>query len=219
MRIFTYTIAALLTLGCAASPLATEPGPLVPAAGPAGERARTPSESLANEQARHAEASSLCSMIREGVRVSVEDVHEGVALVFTTSGDVAELRERVRDLVEMHERHHPRGAPHAYAMSEGAMGSGTTGNGTQRGSTMRGGMMGGGAPMPQVMMATQARAEDVDRGMRLVLSPDDRAALAELRRGAHDHVARMNQGQCRLTPSASETPAATTPPHTQHHPQ
>lgn len=51
----------------------------------------------------------MCPMQVEGTTVRAEDVDGGVALVFTTTGDVAELRRRVAHMAEMHERRHGEG--------------------------------------------------------------------------------------------------------------
>ncbi len=45
-----------------------------------------------------------CPMKLEGVTVKMNEVEGGAALVFSTTGDVAELRRRVAHMAEMHEK-------------------------------------------------------------------------------------------------------------------
>lgn len=46
-----------------------------------------------------------------GTRVTAQDTQDGVAVVFTTSGDVAQLRERVHEMAAMHEHMMMRAVP------------------------------------------------------------------------------------------------------------
>jgi hypothetical protein len=41
-----------------------------------------------------------------------------------------------------------------------------------------------------------ARAEDIDAGARIVLTPRDPSQLAELRARVHEHAAQMASGHC-----------------------
>lgn len=47
-----------------------------------------------------------CPMIVEGATVRAEDTEDGAALVFTTTGDVTDLRNRVGRLAAMHNQMH-----------------------------------------------------------------------------------------------------------------
>jgi hypothetical protein len=98
-------------------------------------------------------------------------------MTFTTTGDVAQLRQRVHAMAEMHE----------HMMGGGMMGSG----GMMMGS---GGMMMGSGGM--MMVPSTARAEDADRGARIVLTPKDPSQLSELRSHVHAHAAQMASGHC-----------------------
>ena len=134
----------------------------------------------------------MCPMAVEGTSVTVEHVEGGAALVFTTTGDVADLRERVRGMAEMHARRH----------SEGMMG--------------HGGGHGGGMMMP----AAEASAEDVPSGARLVLRPADPADLDVLRERVGMHAERMGAGECPMMSAGSgpEAPAPEAEDHDAHHP-
>ncbi len=118
----------------------------------------------------------MCPMEVPGTQVSVADTQDGVAIAFTTSGDVAQLRQRVQGMAVRHEKKMSRG---------GMMGSGGMGSG---------GMMGSGHMMK--MVDSTAHAEDIDAGARIVLSPKDPAQLSELRDHVREHAARMAGGHC-----------------------
>ena len=46
------------------------------------------------------------------------------------------------------------------------------------------------------MVDSTARAEDIDGGTRIVLTPKDPAQLADLRAHAHEHAEQMAGGHC-----------------------
>lgn len=72
-----------------------------------------PTNSSASTSAREhdmAMTGDTCPMHVSGTTVVAADVEGGAALAFTThTGDVAELRESVRRMAEMHNRHHAAG--------------------------------------------------------------------------------------------------------------
>ena len=114
----------------------------------------------------------MCPMRVPGTQVSTTETPDGVAIVFTTSGDVAELRARARKMASMHE----------HMMSGG-------------GEMDSGGMMGSGKMM-MTMVPSKARAEDIDGGVRIVITPNDPAQLAALRDHVRRHVEQMKSGEC-----------------------
>jgi hypothetical protein len=125
----------------------------------------------ASEAHAHGEAAmgGTCPMDVPGTKVSVADTPDGVAITFTTTSDVAELRQRVHHVAEMHEHR-----------MQGGMGSGGMGSGH----------------MMMKMVPSTARAEDVDGGARIALTPNDPAQLADLRAHVHEHAAQMANGHC-----------------------
>lgn len=132
----------------------------------------------------HAETQGMvgmCPVEVPGTKVAVADTQDGVALTFTTTGDVAQLRQRVHHMADMHE----------HMMHGGMMGSGE--------------MMGsGGMGSDHMKMApSTARAEDTDGGARIVLTPNDPKQLPELRAHVHDHAAQMASGHCPMRPVGS----------------
>jgi hypothetical protein len=65
-----------------------------------------------------------CPMAVAGTTVRAEEVTGGSSLVFTTTGDVNELRRRVSTMAEMHDKHGAEGCP-MMKMHEGASDAGT----------------------------------------------------------------------------------------------
>ncbi len=60
-----------------------------------------------------------CPMAVAGTSVRAEEVAGGTAMVFTTTGDVAELRRRVTAMADMHNKKGAEGCP-MMTMHEGA---------------------------------------------------------------------------------------------------
>jgi len=129
----------------------------------------------------------MCPMAVAGTRLTVDDTEAGVAMVFTTTGDVADLRARVRRMAEMHAR------------MSGMMGGGMHGgmkDGGMHGGMKDGGMHGGKGGGMMGMVPSEANAVDIDGGARLELRPRDPNQLAELRAHARTHAQQMASGQC-----------------------
>lgn len=56
-------------------------------------------------------ADPSCPVVVAGTSVTVEDASNGAALVFVTTGDVAEVRRRAGELARMHNEHHAAMGP------------------------------------------------------------------------------------------------------------
>ena len=112
--------------------------------------------------------------------VSVSDTSGGVAVAFTTTGDVTELRRRVRHMAEMHSRHHA-----------GARMGGRRGAGAGEHPMGPGRMMG-----QQMMIASTSAFEEIEGGARIVLTPSDPSGLEALRAQVRAHAERMSRGEC-----------------------
>lgn len=121
------------------------------------------------------------------VQIVTAETPTGVALQFTTTGDVAGLRARVHRMAEKHNRMMGSGM----GMQGGMMGSG---GGMQGGMQGSGGMHGRGMMMR--MIPSRASVEDIPGGARLVLTPDDPSQLGALRDHARRMAAMMQQGRC-----------------------
>lgn len=124
--------------------------------------------------------------------VTSTDVDGGAALVFTTrTGDVAELRQRARDMAEMHNQR--LAARETRPGARGPGGRQHHGGGGGPGHA-GGGMMGGGMMMS--MPAATASVEDVENGARVVFRPEDPAQLESLREAVRTRAERMASGAC-----------------------
>lgn len=156
---------------------------------------QTPGHDMQGMHDGHAQAggehdmAAACPMDIPGTTARTEDVKGGVAIVFATStGDVVELQRRVAQMAEIHNQHH---AQHPATPEPGQPGAQA---GTQ----------------DQGMIAAQARAEDINRGARLVLTPQNPKQLKQVRQQIRQHAQEMaSSGQCSMMePGAStETPA------------
>jgi hypothetical protein len=209
-----FAIAALVFVGCASSQASREP----PARPPAEQApARGPMMGQQDMQA-------MCPMMVEGTTVRAEEVEGGAALVFTTTGDVADLRRRVARMTEMHNRHqshggmmggpegHPEGRGRGQRHEHGAPG--------ERGP--HGGGMMGGQGMMMAMIPADARVEEIEGGARVVLTPQNPAQLQALREQVRHRAERMTSGQCPMMSDRSTQPADPDPEdaseHRDHHP-
>lgn len=145
---------------------------------------------------------STCPVAIPGTSVSVEDTDTGAALVFVTTGDVAELRKRVAAMAAAHNEEHAKMGPLPTGAGDG--------EGGHHHHDMGAMDHGGGGAMVGVHSA--AAEQDIDGGARLVftVNPDDVGAM-------HDelemHAAHMAKGTCEMpamapaAPSAAETAA------------
>lgn len=115
---------------------------------------------------------AMCPMMvnMAETQIAASDTDDGIAIVFTTTGDVADLRARVRHMADMHNQ-----------MAGGMQGGGMQGSGMH-------------------MVPSRASVEDVPGGARLVLMPMDPSQLAALRQQARMHVEMMRKGQCPMMP-------------------
>jgi hypothetical protein len=121
-----------------------------------------------------------CPVLLPGTTVQAQDTKDGIAMTFTTTGEVAELRRRVRIMAE-----------HMNARSSGTAG-GMGMHGMMMGADGGMGMM-GGSMMGGTMPAMRAQVEDMDRGAQLKMTPVDAAKLTEMRDQMKRHAQMMNQ--------------------------
>ena len=151
----------------------------------------------------HHGMADMCPMQVAGTSVRTEDVEGGVAIAFSTTGDVAELRRRVAHMVEMHDRSAGGGRQHGMAM-HGHQGSAAPGHHHHGSPPAAGGQapgraMGGPGMSGPRMPAADARSEDVEGGARMVLTPRDPTELTALREHTRQMAERMATGECPMT--------------------
>lgn len=151
---------------------------------------------------------AACPMVVQGTAVTAADTEGGVALTFTTdSGDVADLRTRVRHMAEMYGMHQGQAGRMWHHMGGAGMGKGGSGmgSGDMMGSGSPAGddpaSAGGGAGMGHMagrgpMPAASYTTTDTEMGARLELQPTDKSQLEALREHVRWHQERLNSGEC-----------------------
>jgi hypothetical protein len=149
---------------------------------------------------QHEDMSETCPMKVAGTTAAAEEPDGAAALVFTTTGDVGELRRRVAKMAAMHGMH-----------EDGDMHS------DDKGGMHQGGMHKDGKMMK--MPAATATTEEIAGGMRVVLTPKDPAALAEVRAHAKMMAEKMQGGECPMMDKSDTPPADEGAEHDGHHPE
>lgn len=122
---------------------------------------------------------SACPSDLPNTTMTMSDTPDGIALTYTTTGDVSGVRGRAAamatriDALSGTAMHHMRG--------RGGYGPG-------HGMGLRTGML----------PASNARVEEISGGARIVLTPEDPAQLGDLRAHMRHHESMMGpgQGQC-----------------------
>jgi hypothetical protein len=201
-------VAITLALGgCASSRTSRQSSTTGPAAAATG----APQQPARHGAMMSREMAAMCPMAVEGTTARAEDVEGGAAMVFTTTGDVAELRRRVAHMAEMHNRHHGEEHERGMGMQSARPGSGA--GHAHGGAGRSGGMM-------MKMPPATARSEEVQGGARLVLVPRNPADLTMLREHVHAHAQQMASGKCPMMSPHGEGAEATTDrpgDHDSHH--
>lgn len=121
---------------------------------------------------------AACPMNVPGTKVTAVDTATGETLEFTTTGDVAALRSKVRQMADMHNQHHAAGGTHDGMMQGGMMGSGKG--------------MEGKVKVPP----SSATATDIENGASIALTPIAPADLQQLQTAVRTHAKHMEQDGC-----------------------
>ncbi len=124
-----------------------------------------------DEAARQQRTAEACPVSVEGAEVQSREVPNGVALVFTTEGDVDELRARVDRFAQLHNE-----------QSATPMPSGREERGEHA--------------MHHGMVPSRAEVEEIDRGAQIILTPRDPGQLSALRQDAERSAQQMSGGEC-----------------------
>jgi hypothetical protein len=162
-----------------------------------------------------------CPVAVAGTSVTVEDAPNGAALVFITTGDVAEVRRRVAAMASMHNEHHgamgplpdgsDAGGGHAGHDMSGHAGHDMAGGGAHAGHDMAGGgahaghdMAGGGAHAGHaggmIGVHTKAAASDVEGGAKLLFIANA-GDVAKLQSELRMHAQHLGAGTCGMAKS------------------
>lgn len=145
-----------------------------------------------------------CPVAVAGTSVTVEDTTDGAALVFITTGDVADVRRRVVAMASMHNEHHasmgalPDGQQSGDGHAGHSMGSGSGGHdmGGHAGHNMSSGEHAGHAG-GMIGVHSQAVTSDVEGGARIVFVADG-ADVGKLQGELRMHVQHFAAGTCRM---------------------
>jgi hypothetical protein len=164
----THTNKSLLLSLAAATSLACSHGGTAKKEGPSA--APPPGQAAAGEGM--GAMSGMCPMDVPGAQLSASDTPSGSALTFTTTSpdQVANLRQRVRAMAAMHDQHHATGA--------GGMADAHAG-------------MAEGMPPP-----SKTSVEDVEKGARVDVTPNDPADLQKLQSTVRAHAEQIQQHGC-----------------------
>ena len=137
-----------------------------------------------------------CPVAVPGTSVAVENATGGAALVFATTGDVAEVKRRAGEMARIHNEEHAKMGP----LPTGGEGSGHDHGAHQHGEASGGGSTGAhGGHKAAVMVQTHSHAqvEETDSGARVVfhVAPDQLNAIeSELRQ----HAQHLSSGRCSM---------------------
>ena len=174
-----------------------------------------------HDQMGHEGMAMECPTDVEGTTARTTQTKRGITIAFTTKGkdDVAEVRRRVQHLAEMHNQHHAQhqaqgaqGAERTVADQAGGQGAvvslqqnatqAQTGTG-QVGAPVQSGTGGQGQSAAanamgthDVLTMTQARAENMPRGARLVLTVKEPRQMERVREQLRIHAQNMAAGEC-----------------------
>ena len=139
-----------------------------------------------------------CPLLVTGTKVEAQDTPNGVALVFHTTSDVNAVRDRVRQMADMHNRMASGGGPPM--MGRGGLGAPDGGPRAMGMGMGRGAMMGGrgmGRGMGRhAMMASDAQVENTDDGAKLLFSAKSPADIAIVREHTRWRAEHMATGPC-----------------------
>lgn len=140
-----------------------------------------------------AAADPSCPVAVAGTSVTVEDAANGAALVFVTTGDVADVRRRVTELAKMHNDHHSSMGPlpdgnDAGGSHAGHDMSGHAGHDMKDHEGHAGGMIG---------VHSKASASDVEGGAK-ILFVAGAADLAKLQSELRMHAQHLGSGTCAM---------------------
>ncbi len=124
----------------------------------------------------------MCPMEVPGTSVAALSIEGGAALAFTTTGNVAELRQRVRRMSDVENQQQQRGEVGLLVSTSGRVLD----------------VVVLAEPGPTPLPQATAAVDDIANGARLVLQPTNPAQLAELREHTVLQAAKMARGQCPL---------------------
>jgi hypothetical protein len=155
-----------------------------------------PSPATSGGEAAEAEGrqrmSMACPVEVEGTTVQAENVEGGVSMVFLTTGDVGDMRERVRHFAALEEARSMRDASERDSTAaqrrsgQGEAASAKAASPTEEAEED------GAETAPRV----NSRVEDIEGGARMVLIPMDSSDLEAVRMHVEEQAQTMAGGRC-----------------------
>lgn len=137
-----------------------------------------------------------CPVAVPGTSVTVEDTDTGAALVFVTTGDVAELRRRVSELATMHNEQHGKMGPLPIGTETSAHDHGAHGGHAGHGEAANGGEHAGHAG-GMISVHSRAEASGIDGGARLTFVVSS-ADVGKIQEELRMHAQHMASGSCEM---------------------
>ncbi len=135
----------------------------------------------------------MCPMQVEGTTSQVVKLDNAVAMDFTTTGDVAELRQRVQKMAQKREKMHGEG--------------GMKGQQGEKGKMMKGQMTEEQKQMMQMMSDVTVETTQIDGGTRMSFTPKDATKTDSLFQMMQKHSQMMNEkGQCPMMQMMGDKP-------------
>src|SRR5688572_10718253 len=176
-------LAALAFAGCSS----TESEPTETAESASEQRATTGAEVEAPQTAM----TDDCPMHVQGTSVQAENIEGGAALVFTTTGDAGELRDRVRNMAATQESPSMRAESQEMGMSE-AVRPGVPEDPSA--SAKSGDLGASGMAPPAEALEVDTRVEDIAGGVRMVLIATEAADVDALRAQTEQQAQQLSAG-------------------------
>jgi hypothetical protein len=139
----------------------------------------------------------MCPMQVEGTTRQVVKLENAVAMDFTTTSDVAELRQRVQKMAKKHEKMHSEGGMKGQQGEKGKMMKGQM---TEEQKQMRKQMM-------QMMTDVTVATTQIDGGTRMTFTPKDATKADSLYQMMQKHSQMMDEkGQCPMMQMMGDEP-------------
>ncbi|GEM_PF-2877615 len=139
----------------------------------------------AEMKAKREKMAGMCPMQVEGTTRKVVKLDDAVAMDFTTTGDVDEVRSRVAKMASKHNKMHVDGKSMKKGKS-GEMKHGGKGKGK--------GKMAEKHKKMKMMNGVTAKASDIEGGARMTLTPEDPDKADKIFKMMKEHAG--NKGQC-----------------------
>ena len=163
------------------------------ACGGKGSSAVEPSEHATSESA----TDSSCPVAVAGTSVTVEDTATGAALVFVTTGDVADVRRRVAAMAAMHNDVHGKMGPLPTGEESGGHDHGAHGGHGGRAGAAGGEGEHAGHAGGMISVHSRAEATDIDGGASLAFVAGG-ADVGKLQSELRMHAQHLSSGTCAM---------------------